>query len=161
MQAYFESKAKDQRALSKMIACLYRIPPDDLPQRMKSNDWNGQTRVPFNPDRIETYADDADKLSAVHRTAILLWFTFCIDTIKKTELTINGIEVNFSVLFEGGSGGGQGTGWTGVLFGVAEKKIFGDADDVDQRDFLEVFLFLYDKEMENRRMKAKLNAKKK
>jgi hypothetical protein len=158
MQAYFQSKT--QRDLSRMIGCLYRIAPDHLDELMQTNDWNGQTRVPFNPDQIERYADYADQLSAVHRTAILLWFTFVIDTVKKTDLTINGIEVNFSVLFSGGEGGGgQGTGWTGVLYGVAEKKIFGDADDVDRRDWLEVLFYLYDKEMENRRIKAKLKTK--
>lgn len=160
MQAYFESKAKDQAALSRMIGCLYRPAPDDLHDRMKSNDWDGQTRIPFNPDRIGVYESHAAQLSIVHRNAILLWFTFCIDWVKKSDLTLNGAEVNFSILFNKPSeGGGQGLGWTGVLFSVSEKKIFGDADDVDRRNFLEVLLYLYDKELENIRLKSKLTKK--
>lgn len=161
MQTYFESKAKDQTALSRMIGCLYRPAPDDLYDRMKSNDWDGQTRIPFNPDRIGVYESHAAKLSIVHRNAILLWFTFCIDWIKKSDLVLNGMEVNFSILFNKPiEGGGQGLGWTGVLFSVSEKKIFGDADDVDRRNFLEVLLYLYDKELENIRLKTKLQSKK-
>ena len=158
MGDYFESKGKDQSCLSRMIACLYRPAPEDLEARKKREDWDGQTRVRFNADRIAEYANHCAAMSIVHRNAVLLWFTFCIDYVKKNPITINGIEANFSILFEG-SGGGMGTGWSGVVYGVAEKKIFGDADDVDRRDWLEVFFYLYDKELENRRLKTKLKSK--
>lgn len=160
MQDYFDSKAKDQRALSKMLACLYRQGPENLPELMKQNDWNGQTRVRFNFERIEEYADHCDRLSAVQRTTILLWFTFCIDFIKKEEIPINGVPTRFGILFEGSGSSGQGTGWTGVVYSVAEKRIFGDADGVDERDFFEVLFYLYDKKLENKRIEAKLKSKK-
>jgi hypothetical protein len=156
MQNYFEHKQEEH--LSRFLACLYREPYADLEDRKRSNDWNGQSRVPFNADRIEDYAQATAQMSVTHRKLILLWFTFCIDFIKTKTIPINGVDVDFSILFEGNSSG-PGTGWNGVLYGVAEKRIFGDADRVDRREWLEVLFFLYDKELENRRIKLKMKSK--
>lgn len=158
MQNYFEHKEEEH--LSRFLGCVYREAPHDLDRLIHSNDWDGQSRIHFNPDRIEEYARATAQMSVTHRKLILLWFTFCIDFIKTKTIPINGVDVEFSILFEGNSSG-PGTGWSGVLYGVAEKKIFGDADQVDRRGFLEVLFFLYDKELENRRIKSKLKSKSK
>tara|TARA_R110002020_G_scaffold475112_1_gene708630 strand:+ start:20441 stop:21346 length:906 start_codon:yes stop_codon:yes gene_type:complete len=156
MNEYFATK--DQNKLSRMIACLYRPAPEDLPNRRKSLDWDGKTREPFYRARITENAIHATKLSVAHRNGILLWFTFCLNFIQKNELTIGGSEVDFRILFSGGSEG-SGTGWTGVLYAIAEKGIFGNTDQADQAGLFDVLLYMYDKELENRKIKAKSKKK--
>jgi hypothetical protein len=157
MNEYF--KTRSSKSLSRFLACLYRPAHPDIEQLRKAIDWNGIVREPFNPARLDINAQLTDKLSTVHRTGILLWFTFCIEFIQKNELIIGGQEINFNVLFSGGEGG-SGSGWTGVLHAVAEKQIFGTADQVDQKNIFDLLVYMYDKEMENKKIKSKLRSKK-
>lgn len=159
MGEYFETR--EQESLSRMIACLYRPERAEYETLCKAEDFDGMRREPFNRARIEENAVYASKLPAVIRMAILLWFTYTIDYIQKEDLVLGGREVNFSLIFTGGEGSGQrdNSGWTGVLYTIAEKGTFGNIQATDRAGLLDLLLYMYDKEIENRKIKARAKRK--
>ena len=163
MGEYFESKGTDQDALSRMIACLYRPERRNLEADKLSRDWDGKIQEPFNRARIDEHARLTAKLGVVHRTAILLWFTYTLNYIQERDLQIGGRTVNLSLLFPKGETQEQkkkGAGFTGILYSVAETGIFGNAAATDQVGLFDILIYLYDKDLESRRAKAKAQAKK-
>lgn len=163
MGDYFESQGKDQHLLSRMIACLYRPERVNLPKDRLSKEWDGKIQEPFNRARIEDHAKLTAKLGLVHRTAILLWFTYSISYIQKRDLMIGGRTINLSLLFPEPTKGEEkkkGAGFTGILYSVAETGIFGNAAATDQVGLFDILIYLYDKDIETRRAKAKAQAQK-
>lgn len=157
MQEYFSGK--DPENLSRMIACLYRPERRELATAREAENWDGRIREPFNRAKLDQHAELTAKLGVIHRTAILLWFAYTIDYIQKQDLILGGREVNFSLLFGGSggeSGGGTGSGWTGVLYSISEKGIFGNAEATDRAGLFDVMLYMFDKDQENRKIKAKM-----
>lgn len=163
MGEYFDSTGADQDALSRMIACLYRPERVNLAKDKLSRDWDGKIQEPFNRARIEEHARLTAKLGTVHRTAILLWFTYTLSYIQERDLVIGGRQVNFSLLFPKGQTGEEkkkGAGFTGILYSVAETGIFGNAAATDQVGLFDILIYLYDKDLETRRARAKAQANK-
>lgn len=163
MGDYFDSKGADQHALSRMIACLYRPERANLAEEKSWRDWDGKIQAPFNRARIEEHAKLTAKLGLVHRTAILLWFTYTISYIQKRDLVIGGRTINLSLLFPEpvkGEEQKKGAGFTGILYSVAETGIFGNAAATDQVGLFDILVYLYDKDNETRRARAKAQAKK-
>ena len=163
MGEFFESKGTDQEALSRLIACLYRPERTSLAADRLSRDWDGKIQEPFNRARVDEHAKLTAKLGVVHRTAILLWFTYTISYLQERDLMIGGRAVNFSLLFPKGASGEEkkkGAGFTGILYSVAETGIFGNAAATDQVGLFDILIYLYDKDLEYRRAKAKAQAQK-
>lgn len=157
MDEYFESK--EEESLNRFIACLYRPKRKYLESEKESRDWDGKVQEQFNRARITDHAQLTSLIGPVHKMAVLLWFTHTIQYVQKEDLMIGGRKVNFSILFpEGESGAAKGSGFTGILYAIAEKGIFGNIEASDRAGFFDVFLFLYDKEIENIRAKAKARA---
>lgn len=158
MNKFFEDKSTE--SLDRFVACLYRPARPDLDQLKKSVEWDRVVREPFNLARLPEVAQLTHKLSTVEKRAVLLWFSFCLQFIQKQDIPIGDREINFEILFNGnGSGEGKGSGWTGVLHSIAEKQIFGTADQVDRRNVFDLLLYMYDKELENKKLKAKYKIK--
>ena len=66
--------------------------------------------------------------------------------IREQPVMINGALIDFGIIFRssgGASGPDDHTGWTGILFEVAEKGLFGSVEKVEQTDMWAVLLYLY------------------
>lgn len=114
-----------------------------------------------------------DRMHPVHRTAILLWFTYCINYIQTEDLIISGRTINLKTLFpkpkdsplkkgemvEDRRGKGSGSGWTSLLYAIAKEGIFGNAEATDKTGLFDVLLYMYDQHMENKKLKAKYSKK--
>ncbi|MEJ5143938.1 hypothetical protein [Sphingobacterium sp. MYb388] len=89
--------------------------------------------------------------------SIMIWFTNCINAIKSEDLTINGLDVNFSGIFpEGDQNGnkkrkGLDLGWTGVLIDIAESGVFGPAPRVNETPLYDILFFLMKRQDEYQR----------
>lgn len=142
LNLYLENK--EEKQLSRMLAVLYR------PLKNK-------VKLVFSRESIGTHAKKLDKLPTWQRMAMLLHFTYCIHHIKSEDLLIEGNEINFSVLFPKPKADEEakktGTGWTGVLFGIAEKGIFGDIKKTDEANLFDVLLLLYDNYLQAQEVK--------
>lgn len=146
LNAYFESK--DEHQLSMLFAVLYRPPREDLKEAKQDPEFDGRIKTAFNRSHQEAHAKKLDNLKPWQRMAILLHFTWCINYIKSQDLIIEGRKINFSPLFpkpkESNRSEKPSTGWTGVLFGIAEKGIFGNIKQTDQSNLFDILLLLYD-----------------
>jgi len=154
MNQYFLDK--EIATLNMMIACLYR------PAGGNPDNNGGRIREPFNKYRIIALAKPLNKIQPWQRTAILLWFTWCIKCLQVEDLIINGRKINLSPLFPGagkkektGNKPGSGLGWTSVLFNLSKENVFGDIEKVERTDFFDVLLFMYDNHLQNQRNKKK------
>jgi hypothetical protein len=167
MQAYFDGK--EEESLSRMIACLYRPLRRDWEAWKLDDRFDGRKREPFNRAKLDDLSLITARLNQVERTGILLWFSHTLSYIQKEDLLVSGREVNFSVLFPGSSGESgeplrpdqRGSGWTGLLYQIAEQRLFGAMEETDRSGFFDILIYLYDKHLENQKQKAKLNSRKK
>lgn len=163
-----ERGEKSDHQLSRFIATLYRPERKHYHRLVKSETFDGQRREPFNRNRIEANARLAGHLHPVHRTAILLWFTYCINYIQTEDIIISGRTINLKALFPKrrhpepveGSAGSGGSGWTSILYHIAKEGIFGNAEATDKAGLFDVLLYMYDQDAENKRLKAKYGKKK-
>lgn len=152
MNAYFDNYADPvlaDEALIEFIAMIYR-------PLVKGN------RVP-----LTDFTADEKKFSEIPRwkmRSIMIWFTSCINAIKQYDLTINGIDVNFSSIFPAANSDdnkkrkGLDLGWTGVLIDIAESGVFGPAPRVNETPLYDILFFLLKRQDE---YKQQLEANKK
>lgn len=82
------------------------------------------------PDRVLKYHCVALLQSVVH-------------AVSSGPVSVNGQDVDLSIIFGKGDGPGDGTGMTGVTFAVAEAGVFGDFAKVKNTGMWEVLLYLY------------------
>ena len=164
MEEYFSTKAEIH--LSRMIACLYRPMRKDWDSFQESDNFDGKMREPFNRARLDANALYTAKIGAVDRTAFLLWFTYSLNYLQTQDLSISGRVINLSILFPQGKKRTadlapelKGSGWTGLLYVVAEQAVFGTIESTDKAGLFDILLYLYDKEIENQKQKSKQKAK--
>lgn len=95
------------------------------------------------------------KVPLWQKQCIVIWFTYCVKCLQSEELTINGIDVDLSVLFpksEAARGGSRkvNLGWTGILLDIAESGVFGDAAHASQTPLYDVLIFLLKKHQDQK-----------
>lgn len=139
---YFDTKEDEVMAMEHIDLFLAMI------YRPKANG----VRIPFHkhvPDPT-VFA----KVPLWQKQCIVIWFTYCVKCLQAEELTINGIDVDLSVLFpknESGTGGRKvNLGWTGVLLDIAESGVFGDAAHASQTPLYDVLIFLLKKHQDQK-----------
>lgn len=81
-----------------------------------------------------------DKILKYHCMALL---QSVVTALSSGPVSVNGHEVDLSIIFGKGDGKGDGTGMTGVTFAVAESGVFGDYATVRKTGMWEVMLYLY------------------
>lgn len=122
---------------------------------------NGE-RKPVNRAEIEKESAVFEKVPAYIKYSVILWFTYCVDFLQKSDLLIEGVEVNFSVLFPKSTSSEKtnpGLGWAGLLYDLAEAGIFGDIHQSDKQPLFQVLLFLYKKHLDNEKLKRHAKSK--
>lgn len=95
----------------------------------------------------------------------LMWFTNCIQAIKEEDLTISGVEVNFSPLFPAEEKSkskrkGLNLGWNGILLDVAESGVFGKAIEVNETPLYDILFYLLKKQDDHKQQMDAVNKKK-
>lgn len=141
---YFESKEDPALAtelLNLFIAMIYR------PKNIHGN------RTPFHLHHPEP--ELFAKVPEWQKQCALIWFTYCVKCLQTEDLTINGIEVNLSVLFPQSTGAARTSqrvnlGWTGILMEIAESGTFGTARSAAQTPLYDILLFLLKKHQDNK-----------
>lgn len=155
-----EPDQAQQAQLDRFIACLYR-PVISSPA--------GRVRVPFDRAMIARHSTQAKKIDPVIKLATLLWFTYTISYIQRSDLTVGGRTINLSRLFPKPKDTGkakrpdQGSAaaWVSILYTVAKEGIFGRVADTDQAGLFDVLLYMYEQHRENQRLKMKYQSKSK
>jgi hypothetical protein len=150
--------------LNHLIATLYRPTVRFYTVRK----WFGQIlsdpRQPFNaksnPIKITERANKINALPKHLKLAVLLWFGNCVDFIATGRPTIDGIEMDFSILFSKKTDSDNtpaGIGLTGVIYSLAESSVFGNAEQTGNTNLYDVLVRLYQLKLELDALKDKNN----
>lgn len=131
-------------SLDQFVACLYR-------PGIKGK------RSPFDHGSINETLPLIEKVPYIKKFCILLWYSYCVQVIQTTPLMIQGIEIDFSILFPkptkaellGLEKRKQGLGWQGTLFDIAESGVFGNIEQTEQTPLFTVLVYMYKKQIEN------------
>lgn len=136
MQLYL--KTKDEQHLDRMLACLYR-PAGPLQP-------SGRHVVPYSADTLDKYAGLCHRFKPWQKQLVLLWFSACVKYMQTDRFIIGSQEICFAELFKSDTNTSDtkpSLGWMTVLYDLAEKRIFGDAEKTEQQGMIEILSLLY------------------
>lgn len=111
---------------------LYRAKSKE--QRAKNPDsYRGRGKTKETPDTVLFHA--------------LTYFSYVYELISTMPIPVNGEEVDFSIIWkkdeDDDSADDDKSGWSGVLFMIAETGVFGRTADVNEANLYDVLMFLY------------------
>ena len=157
---YVNSRGED--ALNRMIAVLYRPAKRFLWIRKLLPGYDGQSRRKFtsrsNPLFLERRARKIDRLPMPIRYGIFLWFSGCEQYLVKGKPVIDGNEIDLSILYketEKTSPREPNIGLVGLLYTLAESKVFGSIEETDNQNLYDVMARLYQVVLQQREMDEK------
>ena len=116
--------------------------------RKRLPNYDGQIRIKFspksNPLSLEKRIKKMKLCSYAQLYYVFLFFKACEEFLLHGRPTIDGKEINLSVLYEGAKGGtDDGIGLMGILFTLAETNVFGDIDKTADTGLYDVLSRLY------------------
>ena len=157
------AETQDENLLNELIAILYRR--KKLFYRIIKHfpKFDGQIRRKFspktNPNYLAKRAADIAKISQAEKQIVLLYFRNSIDFIVTGKINIDGKEIDLSVLYKKGSDDSSKSdiGMAGLLFSLAESKVFGNIDETADVNIYTVFARLYQLKMDSEAIKSKAN----
>jgi hypothetical protein len=136
--------------LDYLVATLYRPERDNYNLLKFTPAFDGNRREPFNPNLTQHYAELLTEVPFWQKYVILLWFLNCDRLIKEGELILAGKPISFAPIFRVPGNNTEEVetldendlGLTGLLFAVAESKLFGGPDQVNQTGYIDVLTAL-------------------
>jgi hypothetical protein len=147
--------------LNHMIAVLYRPKRKFLWIRKRLPGFDGQSRTLFtaksNPRFLEARAKQIGKLPMAMRYGIFLFFAGCNEYLATGEVEIEGNKIDLSLLYKRSSSDSpdSGVGLIGLLYSLAETKVFGSIDDTDNQNIYDIMIRLYQVMKQYEAMKPK------
>jgi hypothetical protein len=148
--AYLEyASAKDEKALNRMIAILYRPSKRMLWIRRMLPSYDGQRRVAFtsksNPLILEARANHIGRLPIALRYGIFLWFSGCEKFLTRGPIEVDGKIIDLSIIYEKNEDQGDSPdiGLLGILYSLAETKVFGSIEETDSQNLYDIMIRLY------------------
>ena len=136
---YFDSKTNEEDSetyLNYFIATLYR------PKNSQG------VKLPLSEYILEP--DNFKKIAIWKKQIIAIWFSYCVKCLQEEDVVIDGMDVNFSVLFPKPNGARNNRqkvnlGWNGVILDIAESGVFGDAEHTGKTLLYDVLIYLLKK----------------
>ena len=143
---YFEMwiKEKNPIHLNYLAAVLYRRKRRFLGIIKNLNGYNGQERVKFNPNTVESRGNKL-RLSYAEMYGIMLFFNGCENFLAKGEPVINGRAIDLKVLYDnnGEESASGNIGLTGVLYALSETGVFGTIKETNETNLYDILARLY------------------
>lgn len=156
---YAETANEDY--LNMLVAVLYRKKQPFLSVKRNLFTFNGQIRVKYNQNRLDYYVKHVKKLPFVVKYAVFLWFNGCENHLRHGDISINGYSINLSLLYkqsqtaETESHQTADIGIISLLYTVAESGVFGNIEKTAQTNLYDIFVYLYKKVIEQRKLEEK------
>jgi hypothetical protein len=157
--AYLESH--DEKDLNKLIAVLYRPDKSFLWFRKLLPSFDGQFRIPFssrsNPNYLEKRSLAIAKLPMPLRYGIFLFFSGCEEFLAKGKVNVDGKEIDFSIIYEKSEDSldSPDIGLVGILYSLAETKVFGSIEETDSQNLYDIMIRLYQVVKQSKSLEAK------
>jgi len=156
---YYETK--DENFLNELIAILYRQKKRFLFILKYLPKYDGDIRRKFspktNPEYLAKRTAEITKISPAEKQIVVLYFGNCLNFISTGKINIDGKEIDLSILFKKGSeeGSKSDIGMAGLLFTLAESKVFGNIDETADVNLYTVLARLYQLKMDSEELKRK------
>jgi hypothetical protein len=159
-EAFLEySMFKEEDKLNELIAILYRPKKSFHWIRKLFSNYNGQLRIDYNENNLESRIKKVAKWPNHIKYAIYLYFLGCDDYLKSGEVTIGGNQIDLSILYKNAdddsSSSGDGLGFLGILYKIADTGTFGNINEASRINLYDFILKLYQNRMEYIEFKSK------
>lgn len=149
----------DITELHKMIAVLYRPGKWFMFIRKHMKHFDGDRRrsmtAKTNPELFEKRIKLIEQLPFEVKYGIFLFFLQVEQHIRAGKLIIEGNEIDMSMLYEKSNEDSDsdvpGIGLAGLLFSLAETKVFGNVEETDRQNLWDVLLRLYQVTVERKK----------
>jgi len=157
--AYIDSH--DENELNKLIAVLYRPHKRFLWIRRKLRSYNGMDRVSFtaksNPAIFEKRVRKISTLPISVRYGIFLYFSGSEQYLVNGKPVVDGKEIDLSIIYEKSENAGDSPdiGLIGILYSLAETKVFGSIEETDGQNLYDVMIRLYQVVKQAKALEAK------
>lgn len=144
-------KNKDENSLNELVAILYR-PKKFLHGIVKHLPfYDGQIRQKYtsktNPKYFAKRLQVISKISSAEKNIVLLFMDNCENFMRSGKINIDGNEIDLSILYksEGDENAtdNKGIGMAGLLFSLAETKVFGDIEATANTNLWTIIARLY------------------
>jgi hypothetical protein len=157
------AETKNDADLDNLIAVLYRPKKSFFWIRKHLPSFNGIIRQSItsktNPSFLSKRAKIISKLPIIEKEIIRLYFSGCLKYLRTGKPVIDGNEISFDVLYKGASTDDDGIGMSGLLFSLAETKVFGEIDTTDSQNLYTIFARLYQVMKQQEKMKELYKSK--
>jgi hypothetical protein len=134
--------------LDALIAILYRPKVSFRAIRNLYPKFDGRSRISFttdsNPLLLVNRTKKVSKWPYAVKFGIFLWFSSCVKFLREGKPVIDGIEIDLSILYSKEiEVGPSGIGLTGLLYSLAESKVFGNINETANANLFDVMARLY------------------
>lgn len=158
--AYLNSHSEND--LNHLIAVLYRPLKRYLWLKRILPSFDGQCRVPLtaksNPLFLQARVDDIAKLPLPVRYGIFLFFSGCEEFLAKGKVHVDGKEIDLSIIYaksDESSDDSPDIGLVGILYTLAETKVFGSIEETDSQNLYDIMIRLYQVVKQSQAIEAK------
>ncbi|ANW96746.1 hypothetical protein AXE80_10870 [Wenyingzhuangia fucanilytica] len=153
------AQTKDEYWLNTLVAILYRPQKPDTEENRISG-FDGDKRLPFYPATVEARTEEFKTIPFHVKYGVFLWFWAVEEFIATaTELDVKGHKCDMTVIFNAKANKQKSIGMPGVLFSLAETRVFGNRKETEQEPYLNILLRLYQNHIDIENAKAKNNVK--
>jgi hypothetical protein len=150
---HFEAYTRSQKHtdIDHLVAILYRPERGNYKELQHQPDFDGQTREPFNPHITSHYAELIVNIPFWQKYIVYVWFGNCDRFIKEEELELDGKPFTFAPLFKKQRTDDSDEveildendlGLTGLLYLMAESKLFGSIVETDKTGYIDILTAL-------------------
>ena len=158
--AYLASHSEND--LNHLIAVLYRPAKRYLWLKKLFQSFDGQIREPFtaksNPLFLEARVKAVAKLPLAIRYGIFLFFSGCEEFLAKGTVNVDGKAIDLSIIYEKSDDDNSDSpdiGLVGILYSLAESKVFGSIEETDGQNLYDIMIRLYQVVKQSKAMEAK------
>jgi hypothetical protein len=146
--------------LNYLVAVLYRPARHFSYFRRYKLSWDGEIRIPFksnsNPSALEKRAKRLSMVPFHLRYCVFLYFAGCEEFLKAGKPVIDGVELDFSLLYsESSSHDKTNVGMIGLLYSLAESGVFGTIETTDNQNLWDILVRVYQVVMQSREITSK------
>lgn len=141
----------DMEILKLITALFYRPKKSFLFIKKRLANYNGDVREPYNSHNIEARAKVLEHAPIGFVYGFYMLFASFQKYLIDAKIMWSGKEIDFSILFESGSGEQEtpstdtpGIGMDSIAFSIAESGAFGTIEEVRKADFWQIMVRMYD-----------------
>lgn len=149
LQAWISGKEPSD--LEETVAILYRTPSS------KAN-RAGRKAGPIDGPSFRRDCRRAGRIPAWKKNLVIVWFSSCLKYIQEGTITIDGEDVDMSLLFGPGEGSGPAFTWNDLLIQIAKEQTVGPMDRVDEEPFFSILRIMWSNYKEVKRYEATAKA---